>query len=358
MKVALIHDSLQEFGGAERVLAELVNIFPKAQIFTSCYQKEVIKKYLPSLKKNQIHHSWYQFFPYKTTTTIQFLAPLIWRFKSINNFDLVITSSSYYLSSLTALGQKNDIHYIHSLPKNLFGLEKESYWQKKLNLNYQKKLYLQSLKNSFGLITNSKNIQTIVKDKTGFNSTVIYPPVKIPTKKPKLGKRQYFLIISRIDETKKIEMAIKACNYLNLPLKIAGTINNHDYLKKLKNMAGKKTKILGPVSEKERKKLYQNALAFLFCSKNEDFGIAPVEAMGYGLPVIAYFGGGVKETVKEGQDGLFFYQHNWQSLAKTIKKFDYRNFDSNKIYKNAQKFNQENFKKNLINYFRKKKISF
>jgi len=353
MKVALVHDSFSEFGGAENVAQEIFNIFPNARVFTGYYQKEIVRNYFPNLKKNDFYSSWYQYFPRKTTTTIQFLSPLIWRFKNLKSFDLVITSSAYYLSPIATVNLNGVIHYLHTLPKNLFGLEKKSLWQKRLNLSYQKDLYLQSLKKGH-LLVNSKNIQQNVWEKTGLESTVIYPPIKIPNKSIfKEEKKEYYLIVSRIDNTKSLEIAIKACNALNLPLKIAGVANNSSYLEKLKKMAGENVEFLGFVSDKERKKLYSKAHAFLFSPKNEDFGMAPVEAMAYGVPILAYYGGGVKETIIDGKTGVFFHQHSWQSMAKAIKKIRQIKFDRKILYNQAKRFSQERFKREFISYVKK-----
>lgn len=355
MKVAIIHDSLTEFGGAERVLSEFLEIFPGAKVFTSHYKKDLLAKHFPHLNSNRLIVSWYQHLPRKTTTMLQFLSPLIWRFKNLENFDLIITNSAYYLSPIATIGIKTTpvIHYLLSLPKNLFGLEQKTFWQKKLTFSYQKSQYCQSLKKSPHLITISQHIQCTVKKMTGFNSRIIYPPVSIPPLPsfPK-DKKKYFLIVSRIDSTKGLELAIKACHYLNLPLKIAGETNDPLYLEKLKKLAGKETEFLGFVSDKERIKLYQRAIAFLFCSKNEDFGIAPVEAMAHGMPVIAYYGGGAKETIIQGKTGLFFYRHSWQSLLKAIKKFDKYRFDPVDLYRQAQRFSREKFRKRFLSYLK------
>jgi len=353
MKVALVHDSLTEFGGAEKVSQEILNIFPKAEVFTSYYQPNILQNHFPQLKiSKNLHVSWYQNFPRKTTTTLQFLSPFIWRFNELKNFDLVVTNSAYYLAPLATLNITKTIHYLQTLPKNLFGLEKQTFWQKKLPFSYQKNLYLKSLKKSSNLIANSKNIQEKIKKTTGFDSIVIYPPIEIPPTLPAEEKKEYYLIISRIDDTKSLELAVKACNRLNLPLKIAGATNNPSYLEKLKKLAGKNVEFLGFVTEEERKKLYKKAYAFLFCSKNEDFGIAPVEAMAFGVPVIAYFGGGAKESIIDGQTGLFFHHHSWSSMAEAIKKPTKLNFDRKNLYFQAKKFSREKFRKNFTTYIK------
>lgn len=353
MKIALISDSLVEFGGAEKVVIELINLFPQAKVFTNYYKRELTKKHFPFLNKNNFRSSWFQFFPKKTTTTVQLFSPLIWHFDELRKFDLVLTSSTSDLCPIATLNLKHTVHYIHSLPKNLFGLERMSFWQRKLPLSFQKRLYYQSLKDTPHLVVNSYHTQKSIKEVLGLETTVIYPPVAIPSKKiPSSGRKDYFLIISRLEKEKGIELAILACQKLNLHLKIAGEARNINYLNNLKRLAKKNTDFLGFVSEKEKENLYQKAIAFLFCSENEDFGIAPVEAMAHGVPVIAYFGGGAKETIIEGKTGLFFYRHNWQSLAKTIEKCKKFKFKSENLSKQAKKFSKEEFKKKFTDYLK------
>lgn len=350
MKVAIVSDSIVEFGGSERVLLELINLFPQTKVFTNYYKGKIIKKHFPSLNKNNFKASWFQFFPKRTTTTAQFFSPLIWRFNELKNYDLIITNSLYDLSPIATIGLKPMVHYVYTLPKNLFGLEKQTFWQNNLPFSCQKNLYLKSLKNSLGVVTISKHIQNTLKTLTGINSSVIYPPVSIPKVLPKLHKSNYFLIISRIDPAKGIEIAVNACKYLRVPLKIAGEARDANYLSSLKKLAGNNIEFLGFVSEKEKEILYKRAIAFLFCSKNEDFGIAPVEAMAHGVPVIAYFGGGAKETTLNRKTGLFFYEHSWQSLESAIKKFYSIKFKPENLFEQANKFSQKRFRKEFFAY--------
>ena len=352
MKVAIVHDSLSESGGAERVLAELIKIFPQAEIFTSFYEKRVVNKISPLLRRGfNLHAFWFQHFPRKTTTIIQLLSPLIWRFQKLSKFDLVITSSAYYLSNMVKIDSDVPaIHYIHSLPKNLFDLERKSSAQKYLPFSLHKNLYINSLRKSGNLITNSRHMKKIIYKTAGLKSTVIYPPVDIPNLPPVKNTGKYYLIISRIDDTKSLELAISASNRLNFPLIMAGEANCQKYLKKLKKIAGNQVKFLGFISEKKRKQLYKNAIAFLFCSKNEDFGITPVEAMAHGVPVITFYGGGVKETITHKKTGYFFFKHSPQSLIKAIKQFENIKFDTKILYKHTKKFSQERFRMEMESY--------
>ena len=170
----------------------------------------------------------------------------------------------------------------------------------------------------------------------------------------------YYLTVSRLAKAKHIDILIEAANKLKLNLKIVGTGRDENYLKLI---AGKTVEFLGNVNDHDLSIILKNAKAFLFASRDEEFGIAPVEAMGYGLPVIAYNSGGIPEYVKDGVNGFFFNQLSAESLIEKIKKFE--TIDKEKILKmkkearkKAEEFTFERFKKNLLLFFKEKNIPF
>lgn len=349
MKVALIHDSLIEFGGAERVLQTLLKIWPKADVFTSAIDPGVIKNF-PKIK---IKTSFLDKIPYlrQKTSFLQLFAPLIWPKLNLEKYDLVISDSSFGLANTVSVKKPIHVSYIHTPPKNLFGLTEKWGLQKIIPYTFfLANYYRKSIKNNSHLIVNSKNISSVMEKLFGVKTKVIYPPVNIPKKIPEWTKKQknsYFVTTSRMDREKGLQMAIEACNYLKLPLKIIG---QGRMLNQLKKIAGPKIEFLGFVSDKQMALIYQKAKAFLFCHQNEDFGIAPIEAMTYGIPVIAYFGGGLKETMIDKKTGLFFRKYHVQSLIEAIKKSSQLNFDQKFIAKHAQKFSEKRFEKELKKY--------
>jgi len=193
-------------------------------------------------------------------------------------------------------------------------------------------------------------MQQTIKDMFGVSSTVIYPPVSVPEHTPKKQRGEYFLSVGRIDCNKHLELSILACNKLRLAFKIIGETNNPSYESYLHRISGSTIQFLGQKTDSEITKFYTKAKAFLFTAKNEDFGIAPLEAISFGVPVIAYYGGGVKETVIQGKTGLFFYDHSAEALAHTLATFEVSKFNPNALHTYAQKFNKKKFKTKIQRY--------
>lgn len=358
MKVALIHDSLIEFGGAERVLQTILKIFPHADIYTSYASEEIIEKYFPSIPFEKIHvisllqHSALR----GHTTLLQTLSFIVWKSFDLANYDLVISSSSYALCNLVRVNPKKHVLYIHSPPKNLFQLAPVRPLQKVIPYtNILSKIYINAIKHSKNIITNSKFTHDNIYRLTGVRSKIIYPPVHIPKSPPLKHKiSKYFIIVSRLDEIKNIDLAILACNEMKLPLKIIGKAANKKYLHYLHSIAGPTIQFLGEKTDKEISNLYHGAKAFIFTAENEDFGIAPVEAMAHGVPAIAFKSGGLRETIIPSKTGLFFTTLTIKALINSLKSFNEKQFQPHVIYSNSKKYSEEKFVNKLESYMKKK----
>ncbi|MDZ7586478.1 MAG: glycosyltransferase [Patescibacteria group bacterium] len=350
MKVALVHDYLNEFGGAERVLLALTEIWPEAVIYTAfCKaESEADKRF----KDKTIITSWVQkvpFFSSKLYSPLRFLAPWIWGSftDELRDYDLVISSSSWYVTK----GFK-EICYCHTPPRWLYGYQTSKDWQKYWPVRVYGLIvghfmrhydYTQAQKVKY-FIANSEEVKRRIKKFYRREAVVIYPPVEIKTKneKRKTKKGDYYLIVSRLVGGKGIEMGIKAAKKMGLKLKIVGS-------GPLQIKTSKNVEIMGQVSDKELGKLYSGAKAFLALAQDEDFGITPVEAMSYGCPVIAFNGGGYKETVVDGKTGVLFKDYSIEGLWAGIKKFDnldYRTMQKNCI-RRAKKFSKERFMRDI-----------
>ena len=351
MKVALVHDYLNEFGGAERVLLALAEIWPEALIYTAFCRKGSAA--YERFKDKKIITSWVQkipFFSSKLYSPLRFLAPKIWSSFDFSQYDLVISSSNWYITK-----GFNEICYCHTPPRWLYGYQTASDWQKywlvrvygliigHLMRHYD---YRQAQKVKY-FIANSEEVKRRIKKFYRREAVVIYPPVELP-KPMKTKKQNYYLIVSRLVGGKGIELGIEAAKKLGFKLKIVGSGPTRQKLTHL----GGQVEFLGQVSDGELVQLYAGAKAFLALSQDEDFGITPVEAMSCGCPVIAFNGGGYKETVIEGKTGLFFQEYNIKSLTHVLQRFEKMKFKSEDCIEQAKKFSKARFKQEIREFLK------
>lgn len=355
-RIAIVHDSFLEYGGAERVMASIVKLFPEADIFTSTYDNQVIKRLGEPMSKKKIRTSWYHYFPIpRKWYFLQLFAPLIWSLFSLSKYDLVITSSTEGLSNLARVSSNARVDYVHSVPKSFWGMSKRKiiHWTQYGSI--YRKWYISSLKKSGCILVNSKHTKKAIELLIGKkNLQILYPPVSKCSTTKSLPRKDYFLTVSRLDPQKNIEIAIQACNELNKKLYIVGTSLYKSYIIYLKSIAGPSIIFLGFVSRKKLCKLYLQAKALIHCAYEEDFGIAPVEAMMHGTPVIAYNHGGIKDTVITGKTGLLYKKHTPSELAKTINSFENISFDRKLIKNNALRFSEIKFHQQLYNLIKHK----
>ncbi|PIV09502.1 hypothetical protein COS51_02800, partial [Candidatus Roizmanbacteria bacterium CG03_land_8_20_14_0_80_36_21] len=310
----------------------------------------------------------------KLYSPLRFITPLIWESFDFSKYDLVISSSGSWMSKGIKtnrpkddrpMGEKPTIHisYVHHPPRYLYGyetaIEWQKYWPIKIYgnlINHHLRIwdYLSSQRADY-FIANSEETKRRIQKFYRRNSTVIYPPVSIPQKlvNPLTDQlNNYFLTVSRLARAKHVDVLIQAANQAQFNLKIVGTGRDEKYLR---SIAGPTVEFLGNLSDEELTKIYQNAKAFLFASVDEEFGIAPVEAMGWGLPVIAYRGGGIPEYVIDGENGFLFDRLDKSLLVKKVNELTSL---SEKKYlemrkqarKTAERFSKEKFRRKILNF--------
>lgn len=335
MKIALVHDQLQEFGGAERVLIALHEIFPKAPIYTAFLNPKTAKNNIDDFYKWNIVTSWAAKIPLigKLYSPLRFLAPSIWESFDFSEFDVVISSSGWYMCKGIKTSKPTvHISYIHHPPRYLYGYETavewQKYWPVKIYatfVNYfLRKWDYSSSQRADVLIANSEETKRRIKKLYSRDSLVIYPPVELPdlSKVRKVIKSkvdEYYVTVSRLGKAKHIDLLIQTANVNKLNLKVVGKGRELAYLKSL---AGETIEFITDAPDQQRDSLLKDAKAFLFASVDEEFGIAPIEAMGFGTPVIAYDSGGLKETVSPGLNGFLFKELSAESLYEEIKKLN------------------------------------
>ncbi len=381
MKIALVHDQLREFGGAERVLVALKKIFPDADVYTTTFDLNSLGSHKKLIKGWKVYVSWFGKIPIlnRFYSPFRFLTPLIWESFDFSKYDLVISSSGSWMSKGIKTNKPTvHISYIHHPPRYLYGYETAIEWQKYFFIkiyghivNHFLRIWdFYSSKRADYLIANSEETKKRIEKFYRRNSTVIYPPVNIPLGHPKGVQAQdihrhpkgdYYLTVSRLARAKHIDVLIKAANKMKFNLKIVGSGRDEEYLR---SIAGPTVEFLGNLTDEQMKKIYFNAKTFLFASKDEEFGIAVVEAMGYGLPIIAYRSGGIPEYVIDNKNGYLFDKLDEDALIKKINEFTLRIGGltglSKEEYlemkkqarKTAERFSEKKFKKNVLSFIK------
>ena len=365
MKIALVHDYIKEYGGAESVLEALSDVYPDATIFTSVYRPQFLGPHRQRLENkwsHRIHQSFFGYFPFahKLLSPFRFLSPFAFRLFDFSSYDLIVTSATgaFFPNSLDKKNAKL-ICYCHTPPRYLYHLATarslDSWFYRLVNVPLQITLHLYRLldytfaQNVDQFIANSKTTSLRIKKFYRRDSIIIHPPVDIPVLKGPLSSRGaahraggFYLTGGRLTLAKRYDIAILACNILQAPLKIFGR-GFAGYSQELKRLAGPTIEFLGEITQEQKVELFSQAKAFVFSSDNEDFGIVSVEAQGFGCPVIGYRSGGIAETVVDGKTGILFDELTPESCANAIKKFEKSKIKSPDCIANAQKFSHDVF---------------
>ena len=356
LKIALVHDQIAEFGGAERVLVALKEAFPHADVYTSFVDKKRLGKHWHHFDGWNIIESRASRIPFfnKLYSPLRFLLPWVWSSFDLSSYNVVIASSSWGMSKGISLNnsekrkaKSEKIHktdhsrlairhspvyfcYLHAPPRYLYGYD-ESGLKKYLLVriyalivnHFLRQYDYRSSQIIDHFIFNSEEIRKRSLKFYRRDGVVIHPPIiQVQSTEYKVQSDkhlEYYLTVSRLAPTKHIDLLIEAANKGKFHLKVVGSGNQEKYLK---GIAGPTVEFLGPVNDQELQSLYQNAKAFLYASVNEDFGMVPVEAMAHGTPVVAYASGGVLETVIDGKTGYLYHDLKPEAVIEAVQKIE------------------------------------
>ena len=364
MKVALVHDYLNQMGGAERVVMALHEIFPDAPIFTSIYDPDRID---PAFRQMDIRTTFMQKFPLVTKHHQPYLPfyPFAMESLDLRDYDLVLSSSSAFAKGVITKPETTHICYCHT-PMRWCWNYADYVEREQLGAMARKvlpflitglRIWDQSSATRVDhFIANSPVIAERIAKYYRREAVVIPPPVDaarfpfVPGTQPE----DYFLIVSRLIPYKRVDLAIQACNMLGLPLVIIGSGRDEAPLKKL---AGPTIRFTGRLSDEEVLHYFTHCRAFLFPGE-EDFGITPLEAQASGRPVIAYGAGGALASMVEGVTGLFFREQTAESLAAVLTSFDERDFDPQTIRNHALEFDLPRFQRRILQFIEAKMPQF
>ena len=358
MRVALVHDYLVQYGGAERVLESLCEIFPDAPVYTLIYDKDSTSG---AFDNRKIRTSWLQKIPLARSHHRLFpiLMPMAIESFDLSGFDLVISDSNSFAKGILTKPETLHICYCHTPIR--YGWDDSHKYIKEFHYSALTKKFVPFMMNYIRLwdkisdrrpdryIANSNFVAKRIKKYYSQSSEIIYPPVDI--KKYYITKNisDYFLMVGRLLPYKRFDIAIEAFNRIEIPLKIIG---EGPEIKRLKKKARSNIEFLGRLNDKQIKDYYAQCRALIF-PQEEDFGIVALEAMASGRPVIAFRGGGALETIEEEKTGVFFNEQTPESLMEAVKNFNQASFNPEAIRQHALGFDKEIFKEKIEQFIEK-----
>lgn len=356
-KIAIVHDWLTVMGGAEAMVLELHKLYPHAPLYTSVYDPDA----LPAFKGVDVRTTWLQRWLPRPVRYKHILWPVLraYAFRSLDlsEYDIILSVSTAEAKAVRKR-RPNQVHiaYINT-PIRYYWSHYDEFRKEfrfgwltplirpliPLFVRWMRRLDLDSVKGIDVLIANSSVIQERITQYYHRPSTVIHPPVQVsrftPPPQATAPKRDGYIMWGRHVPYKRFDLAIEACNQLQLPLTIVGSGPDTDRLKKL---AGPTIRFSGRVSDERLVQLAQSARGFLFPNE-EDFGIAAVEALAAGTPVIAYARGGVLDIVKDGETGVLFEHQTVDNLVAALRRFETMQFLPATLHRKAKRFDQRLF---------------
>lgn len=377
-KIALVHDYLREYGGAERVLETLHKMYPDAPVYTAFYDAKSLGQHWNRFKNWEIRQTWMSRIPgiLRLYSPLRILAARAFSSLDLSEFDVVISSTNAYMAKAVRVPHGVHICYCHTPPRSLYGYSTMSDWKKKWWMRVPGELInhvmriidFKTAQDVDVFIANSHETAKRIRKFYRRESTVIFPPVHVASASKKMNdskkmpakEKSYAIYVNRLAFAKHPELAVQACTELGMQLKVVGT---GPLLPELQAVAGPTVTFLGSVTDQELHELYAGASVLLYPVEDEDFGIVPIEAMGHGVPVIAHASGGPLETIIEGKTGVFFEELTTAGLIAAIKEFNELSakssakntsqFDATFIKKHAQQYDASIFEERIEKLLRK-----
>jgi glycosyltransferase involved in cell wall biosynthesis len=360
MKIAFVHDYLVQYGGAERVLECLCELYPYAPIYTILHNKQAMhgvfedkRIYTSYLQKFPFARKWHRIFPL-------LMPPAIEQF-DFSAYDVVVSDSSSYAKGIITPPQTLHICYMHTPMRYAWDdcqkYTRDFYFPRYIKrlipfaMNYIRLWDKVSADRVDLFIANSNFVARRIQKYYHKTAQVIHPPVDVKNffVDDSKSKEKYFLMVGRLIAYKRHDIAIKAFNKLKIPLKIIG---RGPELKRLKKIAGPMVEFLGRVDDEELKKYYSKCEAVIF-PQEEDFGIVAIEALAMGKPLIAYRGGDIPEHMEEEKMGVFFDEQTSAAIISAINKFQKNEYAGEYIRSRVLKFDREMFKEKMKSFIEK-----
>ncbi len=350
MRVALVHDYLvQGLRGAERVLVVLHDLLPDAPVYTLVYDPDAMGEPFASW---DIRPSFLQRIPggVRHYQKLIALMPHAVERLPVSDYDAVISSSSAWVKSVRAREGAVHVCYCYSPARFLWHWSDEyvaslpsgpaTKWLLRRLLPRLRSWDRRTAQRPTHYVAISEAVQRRIREFWGRDATIIWPPVDTASFPPEDHDEDYYLVVAALNPYKKVDLAVQAFNELGRPLVVIG---DGPMRQQIESEAGPNIKLLGKVSEGDLRRYYARCRAFVM-PQEEDFGLAPVEAMSAGRPVIAYGAGGALETVVDGVTGVFFGEQSVASLAEAVRRFEGLTFEKSRCREQARKFDTSRFR--------------
>ncbi|HWQ60530.1 MAG TPA: glycosyltransferase [Candidatus Fimivivens sp.] len=355
MKIALVHDYLVQYGGAEQVLQAFREVFPDAPVYTIIHDRESVHGRFDSAR---IHTSFLQGFPFvrRAHRIFPLLMPGAIEQFDFSGYDVVLSDSASFAKGALTRPETLHISYIHTPMRYAwddcqkytedFGFPGPIRHAVPFFMNPLRLWDRASADRPDLVLANSGFVARRIRKYYGRNARVIPPPVDTKRFHISPYRGDYFLMVGRLIAYKRFDIAVEAFTRLGIPLKIAG---RGPELKRLRKMAGPNVEFLGRVPDDDLSRYYAECRAFVF-PQEEDFGIVAMEALASGRPVIAYRGGDIEERIEEDVSGIFFDRQTPEAIMEAVVAFDDTAFDPERIREKALPFDKEEFKRKIREY--------
>lgn len=357
-KVAIVTDWLTTYGGAEKVVLTVSEIFPEAPIFTSQYSEKEVDWF----SDKQVKTGWLNIFPAKMRKILPVGRVLYFRNlgKNLKDFDVIISICCAESKGLNLSKKQLHISYLQGPPIQYYwgmyddyvnnpGFGKLSFLVRfffKILVNPLRKNDFKLAQKPDFLIANSSYSKDEISKYYKRDASVVFPPVEVDKFKLERNKKDYYITTSRQVNWKKLDLAVEAFSKNGKKLVLVGSGAEHQKLVELAGDA-KNIEFIPRISDPlELSKIVAEAKGFVFPSL-EPFGIAPIEALATGTPVLAFNQGGAQDYIKDGENGVFFNEQSSSAILKAVEKFEKTSFDAKKVSESAKRFSKEDFKKNF-----------
>jgi glycosyltransferase involved in cell wall biosynthesis len=344
VKVALVHDYLNQRGGAERVFAHFARAWPEAPVFTSLYDAHICGDIVAA---DRIHSSFLSRVPF-ANRGFRYLAPLYPRaFESLDfsGYDTIVSSTTSWAKGIIVPPGAVHVCYVNTVSRFVFdydgyvGAHRARVITRPL-VNRLTAWDVRAAQRPQVLVANSRNVAARIKAYYGREAQLLHCPVDIERFSVGRSARSHFIVASRLLPYKRVDLAIRAAQLAGVPLLVAGTGPAESNLRRLAR--GSTTKLLGYVNDARLNDLLRSARAVIVAGE-EDFGLVSLEASAAGRPTIAFRAGGALETVIEGETGQFFDEPTPESLAAVLRSFDESRFDPQRLRAHAEQFAPDRF---------------